>query len=128
MAALVKCPRCELNYVRPGEKYCLVCLRELKGLDDRHEHVELCPVCGERPVAPGEELCAQCMREQKSLEVQVDDHFDGPTEELLSEVDDLDDLEELEIVEVEEDVDAPDGELDEIDRELGGGDELDEEL
>ena len=28
---LVKCPRCDLNYIREDEKYCKVCLREMKG-------------------------------------------------------------------------------------------------
>ena len=27
----VKCPRCELNYITACEKYCKVCLREMKG-------------------------------------------------------------------------------------------------
>ena len=28
---LIKCPRCDLNYIREDEKYCKVCLREMKG-------------------------------------------------------------------------------------------------
>ena len=28
---LVKCPRCDLNYIQETEKYCKVCLREMKG-------------------------------------------------------------------------------------------------
>jgi len=103
MAALAKCPRCELNYVRPGEKYCPVCQREMKGLDDQHEHTEICPVCGIRPVLPHTELCAQCTREQKALETPIDDTYDGTTEELLNEVDDLDRLDDLEIIEEEDD-------------------------
>ena len=27
----VKCPRCDLNYIRRGEEYCEVCKAELKG-------------------------------------------------------------------------------------------------
>ena len=26
---LVKCPRCELNYIQEGEKYCKVCMANL---------------------------------------------------------------------------------------------------
>ena len=26
-----KCPRCELNYILDTEKYCKVCMRELRG-------------------------------------------------------------------------------------------------
>ena len=41
---LVKCPRCELNYITENEKYCKVCLREMKGESPKDE-VELCSVC-----------------------------------------------------------------------------------
>ena len=34
---LVKCPRCELNYIQEGEKYCKVCYRELKGEQHQEE-------------------------------------------------------------------------------------------
>ena len=27
----IKCPRCELNYIREEEQYCSVCKREMKG-------------------------------------------------------------------------------------------------
>lgn len=47
---LVKCPRCELNYITENEKYCKVCLREMKGESPKDE-VELCSVCNEAPRA-----------------------------------------------------------------------------
>jgi hypothetical protein len=28
---LIKCPRCELNYIQEGEKYCKVCYRGDEG-------------------------------------------------------------------------------------------------
>ena len=32
MKKYVQCPRCELNYITtPGDKYCKVCMREMKG-------------------------------------------------------------------------------------------------
>ena len=36
---LVKCPRCDLNYILDTEKLCKVCLREMKGnhVDDDME-------------------------------------------------------------------------------------------
>ena len=49
---LVKCPRCELNYITENEKYCKVCLREMKGEAPKDE-VELCSVCNEAPALPG---------------------------------------------------------------------------
>ena len=32
---LVKCPRCELNYITENEKYCKVCLREMRARPPR---------------------------------------------------------------------------------------------
>ena len=59
---LIKCPRCDLNYIREDEKYCKVCLRELKG--EKHaEEVELCSICNEEPVLPGKDICLFCLKE-----------------------------------------------------------------
>ena len=65
--ALVKCPRCELNYMQSTEQYCTVCSREVFGKD----HVggpDVCPNCGERPVANGEDYCVVCPKEMNSTE------------------------------------------------------------
>ena len=114
---LVKCPRCELNYMKEGEKYCKVCAREMRGLDDTHEHLELCVVCGVRPAQLGSELCVECLREHKMMEdLNEDPYVDlaDPAEEALHEVDDLDDME----LDLGEDDDAPAEEIDEIEREF----------
>ena len=62
--ALVKCPRCELNYMNDTDKMCSVCRREVRGESEQFELVELCSECGENPVVPGQELCAFCLKEQ----------------------------------------------------------------
>ena len=62
--ALVKCPRCELNYMNDTDKMCSVCRREVRGESEQFELVELCSECGENPVVPGQELCAYCLKEQ----------------------------------------------------------------
>ena len=59
---LIKCPRCELNYIQEGEKYCKVCYRELKG-DQAHEEMELCSVCNAAPALPGKDVCLSCLKE-----------------------------------------------------------------
>ena len=59
---LVKCPRCDLNYIREDEKYCKVCLREMKG-DSQQEEVELCSICNENPTLPGKDVCLFCLKE-----------------------------------------------------------------
>ena len=124
--ALVKCPRCELNYMQDSDKYCKVCIRELRGLDDTHDHLELCVVCGERPAKSGSELCVECLREHKSLAADSDDpyvnDYEDPAEEVLHEVDGLDDLE----LDLGND-DAPASEMSEIEREFGSDDDEDED-
>ena len=59
---LIKCPRCDLNYIREDEKYCKVCLREMKG-EKLSEEVELCSICNEEPVLPGKDVCLFCLKE-----------------------------------------------------------------
>ena len=65
----VKCPRCDLNYVKEGEDYCDVCKAELKigpqlhyaafAEDEENEQI-LCPVCKQNYIDPGEEMCEEC--------------------------------------------------------------------
>ena len=59
---LVKCPRCDLNYIREDEKYRKVCLQEMKG-ESRSEEIELCSICNEEPCLPGKDVCLFCLRE-----------------------------------------------------------------
>lgn len=58
----VKCPRCELNYIMPGEKYCKVCQREMKG-EGTQDEIEMCSVCNENPALPGRDICLFCLKE-----------------------------------------------------------------
>lgn len=62
--SLVKCPRCELNYMLDTDKLCSVCRREVRGESEQYEMIELCSECGENPVVPGQELCAYCLKER----------------------------------------------------------------
>lgn len=61
--SLVKCPRCELNYMNDTDKMCSVCRREVRGESEQFEILEMCTECGENPVVPGQELCAYCLKE-----------------------------------------------------------------
>lgn len=61
--ALVKCPRCELNYMNDTDEMCSVCRREVRGESEQYEMIELCSECGENPVVPGYELCSSCLKE-----------------------------------------------------------------
>ena len=116
---LNKCPRCELNYIREDEKYCDVCKRYMKGDADADAAVIICTECGERPTVRGNDLCAICLREirrQVGLAKLADNMQANTTIET-----DMDDME----VPLNGPDDIPERELDEIDRELGG--DMDEE-
>ena len=117
-----KCPKCELNYVRDDEQVCNVCKRSMKGEPDADDSVAICTECGENPAVCGSELCAMCLREvrrQENLEKRAD-------ELNAASVDDMDDLDELEVP--LDDDDIPEMELEEIDKELGGDDDMSDEL
>ena len=54
---LIKCPRCELNYINENETMCAVCRKDVRGEKEPEEMLELCSECGENPVVPGQEVC-----------------------------------------------------------------------
>ena len=58
----IKCPRCELNYIREEEQYCPVCKREMKG-ESHDDPFELCSICNENPVMPGKDVCYACYKD-----------------------------------------------------------------
>lgn len=59
---LVKCPRCELNYMDSTEKLCKVCARE-SSHRALMEEPELCTICNEVPALPGKDVCIFCLKE-----------------------------------------------------------------
>ena len=61
-----KCPRCDLNYITANERYCKVCMREMKG-DGAQDEIEMCSVCSENPALPGRDICLFCLKEMLSL-------------------------------------------------------------
>ncbi|MEA5059535.1 MAG: hypothetical protein EOM66_10570 [Clostridia bacterium] len=120
--ALKKCPRCELNYIREGEKYCDICKRYMKGESDSDSITATCVECGERPAVRGNDLCAICLREARRQATLAKLADDLPADVNISEVD-MDDME----VPLGNSDDIPERELEEIDRELGGDMDEDEE-
>ena len=62
---LVKCPRCDLNYILDTEKLCKVCLREMKGSHVEDE-MEMCSVCNAAPAMPGHDVCLSCLKEMNN--------------------------------------------------------------
>ena len=114
---LVKCPRCELNYITENEKYCKVCLREMKG-DAPKDEIELCSVCNEAPALPGRDVCLFCLKEMSGGDNRTDDsqeseeHVDTATIGGMDSVSTMDEI----IPEIDEDI--PSQEYGEIENEL----------
>lgn len=116
--ALIKCPRCELNYIKEGESLCNICKRELRREEDEAVQLDICTECNEAPVVPGEDLCILCLREkmrQENLEKlrdSVDEEEDEDTELIEAEkLEDVVPIDEAEILvddfgEVSEDLDV----------------------
>ena len=114
---LVKCPRCELNYITENEKYCKVCLREMKG-DAPKDEIELCSVCNEAPALPGRDVCLFCLKEMSGGDNRTDDsqepeeHVDSASIVAMDSVRTMDEI----IPEIDEDI--PSQEYGEIESEL----------
>ena len=101
MPKYVKCPRCDLNYMKEEEEYCDVCKAELKkgpqlifaidDIDDEVETWEICPICHHNRLKPGETMCSRCAEEK-----DYQDSREDPDDESWKEYLDADDDEEEE--------------------------------
>ena len=108
---LVKCPRCDLNYILDTEKYCKVCLREMKGSHVEDE-MEMCSVCNEAPALPGHDVCLSCLKEMNGAGSE-DNGEDSPVvDESTIGLDSVSNMDEM-IPEIDDDEDFADldGEL-----------------
>lgn len=116
---LVKCPRCDLNYIREDEKYCKVCLRELKG-ENSQDEVELCSICNEEPALPGRDVCLFCLKEMNKSNSTQDDTTDGDGAESVdtSSIGDMDSVSGMDEIIPEEEENIPSQEYGEIEEEL----------
>ena len=115
--ALIKCPRCELNYIEEGEGYCKICKREMKG-EKQVEEVEMCTICNEHPALPGKDICLFCLKEMNA----ANDNESDETEEAPARMDEaslsinpVSSMDEI-IPEIEEDI--PPREYNEIENDL----------
>ena len=95
---LIKCPRCELNYMLDTDKMCSVCKREVRGESEQYEMVELCSECGENPVVPGQELCAYCLKElaQRDSDTQSEETVVTDTSAIAG-IDSVSTMDEIEL-------------------------------
>lgn len=102
--SLIKCPRCELNYMNDTDKMCSVCRREVRGKSESFDMIEMCSECGENPVVPGQELCAYCLKE---LARRTDESTDDAVEPTAAniEIDSVSSMDEIEL-DIPEDMDG----------------------
>lgn len=113
---LVKCPRCDLNYIPDSDKYCTVCLREMKG-DEKKDEMELCSICNASPALPGRDVCLSCHKEMHSSNSTTDTDADDEPEDVedkmsMNSVSTMDEI----IPQIHEEI--PEGEYGEIENEL----------
>ena len=96
---LIKCPRCELNYITENEKICSVCKRDVKGEVEQDDLVELCSECGEHPAMPGQEICIYCFKEmqRRSEASSTDDNGGMEPEETSLSIDPVSTMDEIEL-------------------------------
>ena len=100
----IKCPRCELNYIREEEQYCSVCKREMKG-EVHEDPFEMCSICNENPVMPGKDVCLMCYKEMNQQQGLRDDSADEvETPDVSLDMGDVADMEEIELEALPEDM------------------------
>lgn len=112
--ALIKCPRCELNYIREEEEYCPICKREMKG-EGQREEIEICTVCNEHPALPGKDVCLFCLKEMNAENNHGEEEDDVRVDETALSIDPVSGMDEI-IPEMDEDI--PEREYDEIENDL----------
>lgn len=121
--AYIRCPRCELNFIKKKDKLCSVCKREVEAAFHRGEEdddfgmdFDICPICKTNFIRDDEDICASCARERdldKSLNGDLDDEDEISSRNWND--DDVDD----DIVKPEDEYGAMVGEVDADDMDLG---------
>ncbi len=111
--ALIKCPRCELNYIQDTEGYCKICKREMKG-EVQREEIEMCTICNEAPALPGKDACLFCLKEMNANNADNNEEAVRVDEASL-DIDPVSSMDEI-IPEIEDGI--PEREFDEIENDL----------
>ena len=113
---LTKCPRCELNYITPDQKYCKVCLREMKG-EGISEEVELCSICNEAPALPGKDVCLFCLKEMNQSNSEETEASEGESVD-ANNIGDMDSVSAMDEIIPDEEEEMPSQEYGEMEHEL----------
>lgn len=124
--ALMKCPRCELNYIEEGEGYCKICKREMKG-EKQQDEIEMCTICNEAPALPGKDICMFCLKEMNeanNIVSEEEEEAPATVDEATMGIDPVSTMDEI-IPEIDENI--PDREYSEIENDLSLDEMGDEE-
>lgn len=111
---LVKCPRCDLNYIQETEKLCKVCQREMKG-EQASEEMEMCSVCNAAPALPGHDVCLGCLKEMNTGATSSEQDDPSVSDGALPELSSVSTMDEI-IPQIDEDI--PETEYGDIQNEL----------
>lgn len=116
----IRCPRCELNYIKEEDGFCDVCKAEIahedEGTTEYEKEIILCPVCKMNYINSVESMCTQCKIEQKQKQKRSGGDEDS-WKEFLDEDEDNND-EENEVVSLSEIVEEEDDEYrEDVDQE-----------
>ena len=124
----IKCPRCELNYIREEEQYCSVCKREMKG-ESREDPFELCSICNENPVMPGKDVCLICYKEMNQQQgLRDDENIDSDERPDVSlDMEDVSEMDEIALDSMPGDVPDEIGQQISLEEEQRKEDEANEE-
>ena len=124
--ALMKCPRCELNYILDGGELCTVCRKEVHGGSEQDDIAELCSECGENPAVPGGELCLSCLKEmaRRLSPSATEDDLLIPDEATL-EIDSVSTMDEI-VIDIDDEELPADAFADDEDEEKEDEEETDE--
>lgn len=103
--ALVKCPRCDLNYILDGGTLCTVCRKEVKGEHEAIDTPEMCSECGEHPAVAGSDLCMFCLKEMNRRVATASSNDDTIAPESANiEIDSVSTMDEIELDIVDDDM------------------------
>lgn len=68
-SSLIRCPRCELNYIQKKDKFCAICKQEMKPIAANHlsvvDELEVCPICRTNLIHADQIMCVTCSREKR---------------------------------------------------------------
>lgn len=125
----IKCPRCELNYIREEEQYCSVCKREMKG-ESHEDPFELCSICNENRVMPGKDVCYVCYKEMNQQQGLRDDATEEETEQpdvASIDIEDVSEMEEIALDDIGGEVPEDIGEQISLEEEKSKESEMDDD-